>query len=1268
MRVYALLLRLSLLLGLLVVAPVSARAQVGSTTDIIMGRVVAPDSSPVAGARIEVTSAETGITRRKTTNERGEFSILFPDGGGAYRVRATSIGYAPFTGSVQRQADEDRLEINIRLSRNPQVLQAVTVRATNNRDTQDRPTAGSTERNFSAAQLDRLPIDKGDLAAVASLAPGVVFTAGTDSTAATFSVSGQPTNQNQITLDGLSFGSGTVPQEAVRSTRVITNTYDVSRGQFTGGQVSSTTRGGTNNLQGVFTYALRDPELEFVDESSASFGQKYQQNSLSFGAGGPIIEDEMFVFGAASVSRRTNPLSSLLVADANTLSRLGASPDSVQRFLNRLNTIGVAPTLPGIPTDRLADQASAIVRFDYSLGEAHTLMLRGDWRGTLQNGTRISALSVPSTGGDLRTMGGGAMATLTSHLGRFINEGRVYQSSDRQNTEPYLMVPDGRVTVASTLADGTQSLTNLQFGGNPSLPQSQRSRLFEMTDELSWVTSGGAHRFKLGGLLNADRSTIGTIPNQYGTYFYNSLADFEADRPSQFTRTISGHDRLAGSNNAALYVGDAWRESPAFQLTYGLRLEGTRFPTTPAYNPDIETFFGRRTDQTPSELSLSPRVGFTYFMGAPAANRNGAAGQGAQGAQGGRGAQGGQGGGGGPGGFGGFNQASWIFRGGIGEFRGRISSNLVANAVDATGLLGGQSQLTCIGPGVPTPDWASYAADPSTIPTECAAGGPVPPNGSFGQRRNVTLFDDGFGAPKVWRSSLGASRRFFERYNFGIDGSFAYGIDQIGSRDLNLDATPKFTLAAERDRPVYSPPTAIFPSTGATTINASRLHPEYGSVNEYMSQLRSTSGQVTVSVGGLTLQGIAMNVSYTFLRSRDQQNGFPGGGGFGGVGGGTTGGDPNQVEWGTSDLERRHSLLGTMTFPVRPWLDLTAIGRVTAGQAYTPTVSGDVNGDGSRNDRAFIFDPASPLIQSDTALVNGMTRLLANASGRARDCLQAQLGYVAARNSCSTPWTPALDFQLNFKPSAFGLDRRLALSLQLQNALVGLDQLLHGSNNLHGWGQPIFPDRTLLFVRGFDPATQEFKYQVNEHFGVANGRNGAYRIPFQVGLQGRLTVGQDPARQQVRQIFSGPNGEPPTRESYKARMARLIPNPFLSTIELDDSLKLALTAEQKTRLHTLSDSLAPRVDQLTSAIADMLMSAGSNPDPQVIFARLSGRTAEARRMAEKAIADLKATLTPAQWDKLPESVKAVPTGRGLGGGGGGGGDGARGDRRGPQSD
>ena len=87
-----------------------------------------------------------------------------------------------------------------------------------------------------------MPVDQGDLTALSATAPGVTAVAGTDSSGVAFSVAGQRTTLNNVTLDGLSFGAVTVPQEGLRGTRVITNTYDVSRGQFTGGVISSSTR------------------------------------------------------------------------------------------------------------------------------------------------------------------------------------------------------------------------------------------------------------------------------------------------------------------------------------------------------------------------------------------------------------------------------------------------------------------------------------------------------------------------------------------------------------------------------------------------------------------------------------------------------------------------------------------------------------------------------------------------------------------------------------------------------------------------------------------------------------------------------------------------------------------------------------------------------------------------------------------------------------------------------------------------------------------
>src|SRR2546430_4921930 len=105
--------------------------------------------------------------------------------------------------------------------------------------------------------------------------------------------------------------SSDLPQDAVRSIRVITNSYDVARGQFSGGLVASTTRGGTNVPQGAFTYALRDRSLEWGEVTSSPFGQGMTQNQLGGGMGGPIVPNKLFVFAALQGRWRGQLLPSL---------------------------------------------------------------------------------------------------------------------------------------------------------------------------------------------------------------------------------------------------------------------------------------------------------------------------------------------------------------------------------------------------------------------------------------------------------------------------------------------------------------------------------------------------------------------------------------------------------------------------------------------------------------------------------------------------------------------------------------------------------------------------------------------------------------------------------------------------------------------------------------------------------------------------------------------------------------------------------------------
>ena len=79
--------------------------------------------------------------------------------------------------------------------------------------------------------------------------------------------------------------------------------------------------------------------------------------------------------------------------------------------------------------------------------------------------------------------------------------------------------------------------------------------------------------------------------------------------------------------------------------------------------------------------------------------------------------------------------------------------------------------------------------------------------------------------PPTPPASLGLSRRFLDRYSFSVDAGYARGVAQTSANDLNLDATPEFTLANEGNRPVYAPAADIVPATGAVSLLGSRRFP-----------------------------------------------------------------------------------------------------------------------------------------------------------------------------------------------------------------------------------------------------------------------------------------------------------------------------------------------------------------------------------------------------------------------------------------------------------
>jgi hypothetical protein len=502
---------------------------------------------------------------------------------------------------------------------------------------------------------------------------------------------------------------------------------------------------------------------------------------------------------------------------------------------------------------------------------------------------------------------------------------------------------------------------------------------------------------------------------------------------------------------------------------------------------------------------------------------------------------------------------------------------------------------------------------------------------------------DGFEAARAWRGSLAVERRLTQLFRLTVEASLSRGVAQVGYRDLNLDATPAFALSAEGGRPVYVPAPAIAPATGTPQYVASRVDPAYGFVLEAYSGLRSRAEQLTVGVGGIVGRGITVQTSYTWQQARDE---------LAGIRGGSTAADPNVAEWARSDFERRHSFLATVTYPLSRSVEVTSILRAASGAPFTPLVGGDVNGDGSRNDRAFIFAP-----DQATAVGQGMTRLLATASDGVRSCLEGQTGAVAARNSCTGPWQTSLDFQVNWRPTLLSLNRRMTLSLVTVNFLRGLDELLHGADGAHGWGLATRPDGTLLYVTGFDSAQHAYAYDVNERFGATYGSATAVRPPFQLGLQVRISIGPDRMQQAMDAMRAG--GGPAAGQGMMGagatggfgmpsftpadiirRIEAALPNPAGVALAMRDSL--ALDSGQVLLLVPVRDTMdAWRRVQLDSARA-VLGRRGNNPTAAQLLEMMPSLRPlfEAlRNEQQEAVVTVRAILRPEQFERLPEAVR-----------------------------
>ena len=1251
--------RSALCIALLVLsAAFSTAAAQGGSVDIIRGRVTGPDGKPLANVNVTAQSMSDETTRSAKTNNDGRFTILFSGGGGDYMMSYLAIGMIPTNFEVVKENDDDAV-ILANAKMQPAATQLDAVRVTANRarplaGDQYRPDIGGVEQTMNQTGI---PLDAlGDLSAMAAYLPGVTAITNADGTMG-FSVLGLGADENSVTLNGLTFG-GTLPRDVQVSARLSTTTFDPSRGGFSGGQISARTFSGSNFVNRNLHVTFVNPDMQWASPTTRSLGQQYTNAIASGSASGPLIWNKLFYNTSFQFGRRSSDLQTLLNTDASALEGVGISQDSVNQLLGDMQSAGIPSTAGGVPSNRLNDQGALFGQLSFAPSGTDTwgVLFNGSWNRS--GAASLSTSAVPAHGGQSTRQAATVQLTHAGYFGYgFLNETQLSVGGTWSNSSAYLLLPDARVLVTSNFPNGTSGVSSLQFGGNSSYPQQLTNYQWEFGNATSWFSDDNTHRLKLTEDLQVSRYIQDQNANSRGTFTYNSLADFAAGQPASFTRRLVPAERSGDVATLAVSLGDAWRPAPSLQVQYGFRAEGSRFSTLPQLNPIVDSIYGLRNDAVPNDITISPRLGFSWQFGSMPQ------------IEGFRGA---------------YKPPAYVVTGGVGEFRNDPAATLIANAVDQTGLPSAAQQISCVGSAVPTPDWSAYAQSQANIPTRCA-------DGSLGSVfsssvPNVALFSPSYRTQRSWRGNLGIRGLLTPLFNGSLTFTYSRNLDQHGSLDANFSDVPQFVLADEGDRPVFVSPSSIVPATGAIASGAGRVSSTFSRVSESVSDLRSDTRELQFGISPRVFNSaFGWNLTYVYRDTRQLSRGF----------GGTTAGDPLALVWGSSGATHQFNLTGSVT--IKGAVNVSTFLRVSSGNRYTPMVSGDVNGDGSSNDRAFVFNPAAT---ADTSLRNGMQALLSALPAASRACLADQLGAIAGLNSCRGPWSASMgSVSIQLISDKVHLPSRVSVGLSLTNPLTGVDALVHGGNNLSGWGQPPIIDPTLLYVRGFNQTTQEFKYEVNPRFGNPAIAQTAALAPFTATLDIRLSAGPDRNLQQLEMLLRGggrggrggrggpgaqggaPRTGRPNEQMIKNRYVRGYPNPMDQMLRQKDVLKL--TDAQTDTLIAMNKRFTNAVDSIWTPIAQYLVGLPDDFDLNEAFQHVSvGQNATIDLLVAYAPKE-KGLLTAEQLHELPPVLAAFLDertlreirpggafgfggfgGGGMGGGmgGGGGGGGGRGGR------
>lgn len=1047
--------RPSCLLALLCLLTTFVRTAQSQTTNAgILGTVRDSTGLPLPEVQIEVRNTSTGFATRATTTSTGRFAFLNLPLGGPYVVSARRIGSAPSQRQGITLGLGDRIDVGFILAAMAVELEELVATSDSLADRAAR-TGGNTR--ITQEELEAMPTVTRNFTDLSALAPTTApqqSIGGARWTATNYTIDGAQA-RNMLRAGESGAGPFTVSMEAIQEFEVNSNVYDVTQGRAGGGTISAATRAGTNDFAGSVFAFYRNVNLSAPEDFLGRDRDERYFNTVQWGGsvGGPILKNRLLFFTAFE---RFDSRETLFIADLQTPQdeiAAGISRDSLDRMLAILvDKYGLDPNQQQVGQfDRSLVANTAFGRVDWIISPTQALTVRynyTDWDNPLSGGVD-QPLAIYQARSSLATSEQQGFAALRSTLGASAqNEVRfAFNYSDRSLT-PISPLPRGFVRIKSDLPDGTTGDVRVQFGGNRLAPDVSREWQYQLADQAIFQEGNALITLGTDNTWTLLRTYIAEA--QSGLFEFDSLGALNDLKASRYTRSVPLIDSTLTRQNVlelGIFAQAEWRPNATFTLTGGLRWDASAFLTGAEYNPLVDSALGFNTTDKPQDwFTLQPRAQVVWMPGGTGRD---------------------------------------IVRAGGGLFTSQLPYYVQHNQLLNNGLW--LTDLDQRGAAVPTPDYPGYEEDPSTVPG-VPAGQPIPP-------AYVNVIGTDFKVPLTWKASLAYQRQVTSWLSLTGTLLGAWTSNNYYYVDENMVADPFFTLAAEDNRPVFVPASTI-DALGRTNNRNSRLTQSVARVLGLTNIGKGHDLSAILEAAIRPTKNSLLSIAYSYNNAEDNST-------YGCCLARTATaftaikGDPRDLSgsWGPSDLSYVNKLVVAGSFPPLYGFVFTVRYVGASGRPFSAVVNGDINGDESNgNDLAFIFDPDNPSTPANIAA--SMRKVLDNPDNVAREYLQENLGQIASRNGARAPWSSRLDVRL---ARAFHIHGPQALEVS-----VDVFNFLNLLNN--DWGgqyllpvgistqNPVLQRIPLLNVVGFDQATQEYRYTVNENFGVLQKQGDPFVI------------------------------------------------------------------------------------------------------------------------------------------------------------------------------